>query len=119
MSAWSAGLLPTPAHAAECHPYGTTLTLAGSYSQAVTADSPTGDSDPRSAPGRTANLLLLDVPLCVATDTVSGGVPAALNVQVLCPGRDMINGEVVSITGRLGGAHTGNGHTPVLLVCSS
>jgi hypothetical protein len=123
----AAGLVPVgfvilfsaPLHAAECHRYGATVTLAGRYAQAALVESPSGATDPQAVPGRTANLLILDVPLCVASDSVSRGVSAALDVQVLCPDRVIADGEAVSVTGRLVGAHTGNGHTPILLVCRS
>ncbi len=73
-----------------------------------------GDYDRRRDAGRTADVLY-GVPLCVASDDLSDGVPAATDVQVLCP--DLLAGSKIAVTGRLLGAHTGNGHTPVLLVC--
>jgi hypothetical protein len=112
------GALPVTAEAAECSPYGATVTLAGRYADGVVAISPTGDIDPRGIAGRTANLLILDAPLCVETDSVSRGVAAAMDIQLRCPELVLVGGEAALITGRLVGAHTGNGHTPVLLVCN-
>lgn len=112
-----AALLFTPAEAAQCVPYGTVVTLAGRYAPVIMAESSTRNSDPRGIPSRTADLIVLDVPLCVATDVVSRGVAAAMDLQLSCPDLVAERGERVSITGRLVGAHTGNGHTPILLVC--
>lgn len=111
-------LLASPAWAADCFNYGATVTLAGRYAHAVLAESLNGNLDPRGIAGRTANLLILDAPLCVATDVVSEGVPAAADVQLLCADLPVETEKSVLITGQLVGAHTGNGHTPVLLVCA-
>jgi hypothetical protein len=117
----AAGLVAVPvttAVAAECPAYGTMVTLEGRYAHAVIAASATGSQNPAGIPGRTADLLILDAPLCVAANAISGGVLAALDIQLNCPELVLEGGEAVEITGRLFGAHTGNGHTPVLLVCN-
>ena len=73
--------------------------------------------DPLILPGRTSDLLILDTPLCIDANPISHGIAAAADVQLLCPGLAVLDGAATSLTGRLVGAHTGNGHTPVLLVC--
>jgi hypothetical protein len=108
--------LPAPAGAASsCVRFGDIVTLTGRYVLDVVAAPSPGADEPTQK--RTSNLLYLATPLCVDSDDLSEGVSAAGNVQVLCP--DLGAGSQVSITGRLFGAHTGNGHTPVLLVCQS
>ena len=99
------------ARAIECFRYGSIVTLTGHYQQAILP------ANSLEVSGRAANVLVLATPLCVESVPISDGVPAATNVQVLCPDMAVDNGASVSITGRLVGAHTSNGHTPVLLVC--
>jgi hypothetical protein len=108
-------MFPLPALAGGCVQFGATVTLTGRYVLDVLAPQPPGDYDRRRDAGRTADVLYLASPLCVASDDLSDGVPAATDVQVLCP--DLLAGSKIAVTGRLLGAHTGNGHTPVLLVC--
>src|SRR5437870_1708332 len=110
-------LFSVPAFAGDCARFGETVTLTGRYELRVLAATPAGTYDRRGDEGRTANLLYLASPLCVGTDDLSEGVAAASDIQVLCPG--LAAASRVAITGRLLGAHTGNGHTPVLLVCPS
>jgi hypothetical protein len=107
--------LPASAQAASCLRFGDMVTLTGRYAlQVVAAPSP-GAVEPLEK--RTSNLLYLAMPLCVDSDDLSEGVSAAADVQVLCP--NLAAASQVAITGRLVGAHTGNGHTPVFLVCRS
>jgi hypothetical protein len=113
----AACLLASPAWAGDCFRFGATVTLAGRYAPAVLGESVNGNSDPGGVAGRTANLLILDSPLCVSADVVSAGVPAAVDIQLHCAELPEGSGKSVSLTGMLVGAHTGNGHTPVLLVC--
>ncbi len=110
-----AAALPLPAAAGTCARFGDVVTLSGRYVLHVVAPRSPGEDEPREK--RTANLLYLAAPLCVDSDDVSEGVPAAGNVQVLCPG--LAAASPISITGRLFGAYTGNGQTPVLLVCQA
>jgi hypothetical protein len=110
-------LFSLPAFAGDCARFGDTVTLTGRYELRVLAAPPPGTYDRRGDEGRTANLLYLASPLCVGGDDLSEGVPAATDVQVVCP--DLVAGRRIAITGRLLGAHTGNGHTPVILVCPS
>jgi len=105
--------LPASAEAAPCARFGDMVTLSGRYVSHVVAAASPGPVEPVAK--RTSDLLYLATPLCVDSDDLSEGVSAAGNVQVLCP--DLAAASQVSITGRLLGAHTGNGHTPVLLVC--
>jgi hypothetical protein len=51
-------------------------------------------------------------------DTVNRSVSAALTIQLNCPAVRPADGSDLSLKGRLIGAHTGNGQTPVLLMCS-
>jgi hypothetical protein len=113
----AACVLSPPAFAGECAHFGEMITLTGRYVLDVLAAPPVGAHDPRRDGGRTANLLYLASPLCVAGDDLSEGVPAATDLQVLCP--NLTAGSGTSITGRLFGAHAGNGQTPILLVCPS
>jgi hypothetical protein len=107
--------LPLPVEAAPCAHFGETVTLTGRYVLRAVALSSPGANEPNVK--RTADLLDLDTPLCVADDDISEGVLAAGNVQVACPG--LAAASHVSITGRLFEAHTGNGQTPVLPICQS
>lgn len=102
---------------AGCERYGSTVTLIGHVSPAASSV-PGRQHDLSASVGRTADLLVLDVPLCVASDVVSAGVEAALTVQLACAGSSYAAGSVLSVTGRLFGAHTGNRDTPVILACS-
>ncbi len=112
-------LIASPAGAADCLHFGETVTLAGNYAPAVLAESGSGNEAPAGITGRTADLLMLQAPVCVAADVVSAGVPVATDIQILCPDLVAASGQAISVTGRLVGAHSGNGHTPVLLVCRS
>ena len=103
----AACLLSTPALATDCLHYGDTVTLAGRYAAAV----------PVKGPGERTDVLVLDSPICVAADVVSDGVSGATSIQLHCPTNLADLGGALSLTGRLFGAHTGNGQTPVLLVC--
>jgi hypothetical protein len=111
----AATLLLAGSAAADCMRYGATVSLTGQFKPAVVAAN--GDDDPLGIPGRTADLLVLASPLCMTADAVSPTVVAAPSVQVHCP--DLVPGlnDPTTITGRLVGANTGNGHTPVLIVC--
>ena len=113
----AACLFSSSALAGGCAHFGEEITLTGRYALHVLAVPLPGTPDPRGDAGRTSNLLYLASPLCVAGDNVSEGVPAAADIQVLCP--DTVAGGGTSISGRLFGAHTENGHNPVLLVCPS
>jgi hypothetical protein len=93
------------------------VTLTGPYDLNVIAPPPAGTSDLEPVAKRTANLLYLSSPVCIESDDLSEGLPAATDVQVLCP--NLVAANRIEITGRLFGAHTGNGQTPVLLVCLS
>lgn len=114
----AACLFAMPANAAECLHYGATVTLHGIFDPAVLSR-PSDLLDTQPLPGRTSDLLVLDTPLCIEADAVSEGILAATDVQLLCPELAAKGGAAASVTGRLVGAHTANGHTPVLLVCSS
>jgi len=113
----AACLFSAPALASGCVHFGEVITLTGHYTLHVLAVLPTGTADPRGDAARSPNLLYLASPLCVASDDVSEGVAATTDVQVICP--NLVAGSGISITGRLFGAHTENGHNPVLLVCPS
>jgi hypothetical protein len=93
------------------------VTLTGRYELNVVAPPPPGTGDREPVEKRTANLLYLSSPLCVESNDLSEGVSAATDIQVLCP--NLAAANRIEITGRLFGAHTGNGQTPVLLVCLS
>ena len=110
--AWSAS-----ASAAECFRYGQTVTVSGHY---FADAAPIDDGvirDPLNDAARRATLLKLTTPFCVNADGVSTGIAAALTVQLNCPGVHPADGSELSLKGRLIGAHTGNGQTPVLLMC--
>jgi len=107
-------LLAGPA-AADCVRYGATVTLTGQFMPAVLAMN--GSDDPLAEPGRTADVLVLASSLCVAGDVVSPVVLAAGSIQVHCPDFIPELHGPTTMTGRLVGAHTGNGHTPIRLVC--
>lgn len=113
----AACLFATPAAAADCMHYGATVTLHGIFDPSVLSGQSDG-LDPRALPGRTSDLLLFDTPFCMAADAVSQGIASATDIQLLCPALTAEAGTPTSVTGRLVGAHTGNGHTPVLLVCN-
>lgn len=108
---------PGSARAAECFRYGETVTLSGHYFAHVAPPDDGVVRDARNDVARRAALLSLVTPYCVAGDDVSRGVSAALSVQLNCPAIQAADGMELSVTGRLLGAHTGNGHTPVLLMC--
>jgi hypothetical protein len=106
-----------PASAAACFRYGEVVTLTGSH---FTLAPPPADEivrDPRNDAARRADLLILSAPYCVNADALSAGVSEASTIQLNCPAVDVTDGSNVTLTGRLIGAHTGNGHTPVLLAC--
>jgi len=107
-----------PASAAACFRYGDVVTLTGSH---FTLVAPAADGivrDPRNDAARRADLLVLNSPFCVNADELSVGVSEALTIQLNCPAAvDVTDGSTVTLTGRLMGAYTGNGHTPVLLAC--
>lgn len=101
--------VPSAVRAEGCLRYGSTTTLAGHFAADV---APSGN-----ASGRKADILTLNAPSCIAADVVSPGIPHVASVQVLCRDAEWVDGAPASITGRLVGAHTGNGHPPILLVC--
>jgi hypothetical protein len=106
-----------PAAAADCFYYGETVTLSGQYFANV---APADDGVVRDAlndDARRVTLLKLAAPFCVDADGISGGVTAALTIQLNCPALHLTDGTELMVKGRLLGAHTGNGHTPVLLMC--
>lgn len=111
-------LIASPALANECLRYGDVVTLGGQYGFAVLAEGRNG-TDGIGDASEHANLLFLDSPLCITTDPVSMGVSGVTSIQLHCPALLANDGNVLSLTGQLVGAHTGNGHTPVLLVCNS
>ena len=102
---------------ADCFRYGQIVTLTGHYLLQV---SPPDDGivrDSRNDAARRATILSLASPFCVDADAISSGVAAALTVQLNCPDVHQANASNLSVRGRLLGAHTGNGHPPVLLMC--
>ncbi len=103
-------LVATPALAAECHHFGDVITIDGRY----------GDADGTGAKvaARQGEVLFLDSAICVAADVISPGIAGAMSIQLHCPKIEVAHGTEVTVTGRLFGAHTGNGQTPVLLSCS-
>ena len=113
----AAATVSGPAAAADCFHYGQVVTLSGQYFALV---APADDGlvrDPRNDAARRATLLSLGSPFCVDTDDISRGLSAALTIQLSCPAIHPADGSNVSLTGRLLGAHTDNGQTPVLLMC--
>lgn len=111
-------LASSPATAEECFHFGEVVTLTGNYS-AMTAPLADGISrDSRTDAGRRADLLELNSPLCILPDVVSAGVQDAASVQLDCPGLKASDGGLLSLSGRLIGAHTGNGHPPIVLSCA-
>ena len=105
------------ATAAECYRYGQIVTLSGQYFSLV---APADDGivrDPINDRARRATLLELTTSYCVDADIVSRSVAAALTIQLYCPDVHPADGTELSIKGRVLGAHTGNGQTPVLLMC--
>jgi len=112
LAAWSG-----PSSAAACFRYGEIVTLTGHYAVQVQPPKDGIVRDVRNDAGRRADLLVLDTPLCVDSDALSNAVSAATTIQLHCPAIVASDGSALSATGRLLGAFTGNGHTPVLLVC--
>ena len=105
------------ASAAACYHYGQTVTLSGQYFAKV---APVDDGvirDPINDLARRATLLELTTPYCVDADIVSRSVPASLSIQLYCPALHPVDGTELSIKGRVLGAHTHNGQTPVVLMC--
>lgn len=113
----AAGLLAISATGASaaCHRFGDIVTLAGHFAPDVIAEN--GNLDPYGIPGRTSDLLVLDGVMCMLADPISDKVAGVADVQLRCPDVALQKGEHTTLRGRLFGAHTGNGHTPVLLVC--
>lgn len=113
----AAGLLAISATgvSAACHRFGDIVTLAGHFSPDVIAEN--GNPDGAGIAGRTSDLLVLDNTICVLPDLISGNVADAGDVQLRCPDLALAKGEHATLRGRLFGAHTGNGHTPILLAC--
>jgi hypothetical protein len=106
-----------PAGASGCLGFGETVTLTGSYAAAVLPVADGVTRDVRTDAGRRADVLTLSAPICVDADVVSTGVQGTLTVQLHCPVLELVDGTTISLTGRLVGAHIGNGHAPVLLAC--
>ncbi len=110
--AWSAS-----ASAADCYRYGEIVTLSGHYFAKVAPADDGVARDPLTDAARRATLLKLTTSFCVDADIVSLGSPSAMSIQLSCPAIHPADGSALSIKGRLLGAHTGNGQTPVLLMC--
>jgi hypothetical protein len=111
-------LASSPAMAGGCFHFGEVVTLTGNY---VAMTAPLADGvlrDSRTDAGRRADLLELRSPLCVLPDVISAGVHEAASVQLDCPGLKASEGGLLSLSGRLIGAHTGNGHPPIVLSCT-
>jgi hypothetical protein len=113
----AAGLLAVSSNSAsaECYRFGDIVTFSGIFAPGVTVEN--GNRDPRGLAGRTSDLLLFDGLICVFADPVSRHFADAGDVQLRCPDLVLQKGERVTLRGRLFGAHTGNGHTPILLAC--
>jgi hypothetical protein len=105
------------ANASTCAKFGEIVTLSGAYSPDAAPTVDGVDRLPRTTSGRLADLLLLDAPLCIASDDISTGVISAMSIQLHCPALKAASGDIVEVTGRLVGAHSGNGHEPILLAC--
>lgn len=105
------------ASAEECHRYGAVVTMSGRY-QPETVQENTA-SNPGPTFRRRADLLFPNAPFCVSADVLSAGVQDAASIQLHCPLIRALDGATISVTGRLFGAHTGNGHVPVILACTS
>ena len=105
--------------AGACFRYGDVVTLSGSHFNLVAAPVDGVIRAPQNDAARRADLLMLDAPFCVNADTLSGSVSGAATVQLNCPAIDVPDGSSVTLTGRLIGADTGNGHTPVILSCQT
>lgn len=115
-SVW-AGSGTSAADPAGCFHYGQVVTLSGRYFSKV---APVDDGvirDPLNVAERRVTLLKLAASFCVNADSISRGVPPASTIQLNCPGVHPADGTELSIKGRLLGAHTENGHPPVLLMC--
>lgn len=110
---WSGPAAASPG----CYRYGEVVTLSGQYFASV---APVDDGivrDPINDAARRATLLTLASPFCVDADIVSRSVADALTIQLYCPALHPADGSALSVEGRLLGAHTRNGQTPVLLMC--
>jgi hypothetical protein len=105
----------SPAYAT-CFGYGDTVTLDGTYQPDVVSGGSIGELADMDQ--RIVDLLVVGAPFCIDSDPVSAGIVGGLSLQLLCPEEKFSSGAAVSITGRLVGAHTSNGHIPVLLVCA-
>ncbi len=112
VTVWSASVAT-----AGCFRYGDTVTLSGQYFAAVAPPDDGIARDPRNDAARRATLLVMATPFCVDADIVSLSVPPALSIQLNCPALHPADGSELSLKGRLIGAHTSNGQTPVLLMC--
>lgn len=102
-----------------CFRYGEIVTLTGRYAELA---APPGDGIVRAARNDTArlsDLLALNESYCVTADNLSRAIQAALSIQLRCPDIDPAEDSTISVTGRLLGAHTGNGHIPVILACQT
>ena len=111
---WAGSATAAPAG---CFHYGEVVTLSGQYFARV---APADDGiirDARNDAARRATLLKLTTPFCVNADDISAAVAASLTIQLNCPALRTRDGSELTIKGRLIGAHTGNGQTPVLLMC--
>ena len=111
-TAWSGA-----AAAADCFRYGEVVTLSGQYFAEVAPADDGVVRDPINDAARRATLLKLTARYCVNTDILSRGVTAALSIQLHCPAVHPTDGSELSLEGRLLGAHSGNGQTPVMLMC--
>lgn len=113
--AWSAS--SASAEPEKCFRYGEVVTLSGRYFADVAATDDGVVRDARTDTARRTTLLSLTTPFCVDADTISRGIAVAATVQLNCPAVHPADGTELSIEGRLIGAHSGNGQTPVLLMC--
>ena len=102
---------------ASCYRYGEIVTLSGRYFAMVAPADDGVVRDPLNDAARRATLLKLTTPFCVDADTISRGIPVAMTVQLNCPADHPADGSALTLKGRLLGAHTQNGQTPVLLMC--
>ena len=112
--------LQAPASAsAPCFRYGDIVTLTGRYAPLLAPPDDGIVRADRNDAARRADVLALSESFCVAADNLSIAIPAALSIQIRCPAVKSASGATISLTGRLLGAHTGNGHIPVILACQT
>ncbi len=102
---------------ASCYRYGEIVTLSGHYFALVAPANDGVVRDPLNDAARRATVLRLTTPFCVDADIISRGIPVAMSVQLNCPAAHPADGAALTLKGRLLGAHTHNGQTPVLLMC--